>query len=85
MYLYTVSEIELFYCTFPKLLTRKRCYSLLLIPAFILQIQNLVQFTQHNIVYKISQSTSVHFAAHVKQLCSETVRNGIHVHIQLIA
>jgi hypothetical protein len=34
----TVSEIELFYCTVPKLLKRKRYYVLFLIPVFIVQV-----------------------------------------------
>jgi hypothetical protein len=40
-----VSEIELFHCTVPKLLIRKRYYVLFLIAAFIVQVRNLVQFT----------------------------------------
>jgi hypothetical protein len=31
----TVSEVEIFHCTFPKLLIRKRYYILFLIPVFI--------------------------------------------------
>jgi hypothetical protein len=42
-----VSAIELFHCTVPKLLIRKRYYVLFLIPAFIVQVTKLVQFTQH--------------------------------------
>jgi hypothetical protein len=41
----TVSEIELFHCTVPKLLIRKRCYVMFLIPVFIFQVTKLVQFT----------------------------------------
>jgi hypothetical protein len=37
----TVSEIELFHCTLPKLLIRKRYYVLFLIPAFIVQVTKL--------------------------------------------
>jgi hypothetical protein len=40
----TVSEIELFHCTVPKLLIRKRYYILFLIPVFIVQVTKLVQF-----------------------------------------
>jgi hypothetical protein len=50
MYIYmypilTVSEIELFHCTVPKLLIRKRYYVLLLISVFIVQVTKMVQFT----------------------------------------
>jgi hypothetical protein len=41
----TVSEIELFHCTVPKLLVRKRYYILILIPVFIVQVAKLGQFT----------------------------------------
>jgi hypothetical protein len=41
----TVSEIEIFHCTVPKLLLRKRYYVLFLIPLFIVQVTKLVQFT----------------------------------------
>jgi hypothetical protein len=41
----TVSEIELFHYTVPKLLIRKRYYVLFLIPVFIVQVTKLVQFT----------------------------------------
>jgi hypothetical protein len=41
----TVSEIELFHCTVPKLLIRKIYYVLLIIPVFIVQVILLVQFT----------------------------------------
>jgi hypothetical protein len=44
----TVSEIELFHCTVPKLLIRKRYYVLFLIPVFIVQVTKLVQFTLYN-------------------------------------
>jgi hypothetical protein len=40
----TVSEIELVYCTVPKLI-RKTYYVLLLIAVFIVQVAKLVQFT----------------------------------------
>jgi hypothetical protein len=40
----TVSEIELFHCTVPKLLLIKRYYALFVIPVFIVQVTNLVQF-----------------------------------------
>jgi hypothetical protein len=40
-----ISEIELFHCTVPKLLIRKRYYVLLLLPIFIVQVTKLVQFT----------------------------------------
>jgi hypothetical protein len=40
----TVSEIQLFHCTDPKLLIRKRYY-VLLIPVFIAQVTKFVQFT----------------------------------------
>jgi hypothetical protein len=36
---------DLFHCTFPKLLLRKRYYVLFLIPVFIVQVKKLVQFT----------------------------------------
>jgi hypothetical protein len=38
----TVSGIELFHCTAPKLLIRKRYYVLFLIPVFIVQVTKLV-------------------------------------------
>jgi hypothetical protein len=41
----TVSEIELFHRTVPKLLITKRYYVLFLIPVFIVQVTELVQFT----------------------------------------
>jgi hypothetical protein len=41
----TVSEIELFHCTVPKLLIRKRYYVLFLIPGLIVHVTKLVQFT----------------------------------------
>jgi hypothetical protein len=44
----TVSEIELFHCTVPKLLIRKRYYVMFLIPVFSVQVTKLVQFTQYN-------------------------------------
>jgi hypothetical protein len=41
----TVSEIELFHCTVPNLLIRKRYYVLFLILVFIVHVTKLVQFT----------------------------------------
>jgi hypothetical protein len=41
----TVSEIELFHSTVPKLLIRNGHYVLFLIPVFIVQVTKLVQFT----------------------------------------
>jgi hypothetical protein len=41
----TVSDIELFHCTFPKLFIRKRHYVLFLLPVFIVEVTKLVQFT----------------------------------------
>jgi hypothetical protein len=76
----TVSEIELFHCTVPKFLIRKRYYVLFLIPVFIVQVTKLVQFT----FPKIPPSTSMHFAPRVRSwrvarlysvLYNETVRN----------
>jgi hypothetical protein len=40
----TVSEVELFHCTVPKLLIGKRYYVLFVIPVFTVQVTNLVQF-----------------------------------------
>jgi hypothetical protein len=62
----TVSEIELFYCTVPKLLITKRYYVLFPIPIFIVEVTKLVQFTKYNTLSKIPQSTSMHFATHVR-------------------
>jgi hypothetical protein len=45
----TVSDIELFHCTVPKLLIRKRYYVLFLIPVFTAQVTMLVQFACYNI------------------------------------
>jgi hypothetical protein len=59
-----VSEIELY--TLPKLLIRKRYYVLFLIPAFIVQVTKLVQFTQYTTFSKIPPSTSMHFATCVR-------------------
>jgi hypothetical protein len=39
----TVSEVQLFHYTVPKLLTRKRYYALFLVPVFIVQVTKLVQ------------------------------------------
>jgi hypothetical protein len=39
------TEIEIFHCTDPKLLIRKRYYPQFLKPVFIVQVKNLVQFT----------------------------------------
>jgi hypothetical protein len=41
----TVSEIETFCSTVPKLLIKKRYYVLFIIPAFIVQVAKLVQFS----------------------------------------
>jgi hypothetical protein len=41
----TVSEIELFHCTVPKLLIRKTYYLRFLIPVFTVQVTKLVQYT----------------------------------------
>jgi hypothetical protein len=62
----TVSQIELFHCTVPKLLIRKRYYVLFLMPVFIVQVTKLVQFTQYNTFSKIPPSTSMHFATPVR-------------------
>jgi hypothetical protein len=40
----TVSEIQLFHCTIPNLLVRKRYYVLFLIPVFIVQVTRLILF-----------------------------------------
>jgi hypothetical protein len=40
----TVSEVETFHCTVPKLSVRKIYNVLFLIPVFIVQVANLVQF-----------------------------------------
>jgi hypothetical protein len=40
-----VSDIELFYCTIPELLIRKRYYVLFLIPVFNIQMTKFLQFT----------------------------------------
>jgi hypothetical protein len=40
-----VSKLELFHCTVPKLLIRKRYYVLFLIPVFIVQVTKFVEFT----------------------------------------
>jgi hypothetical protein len=53
--LWTVSETELFHCTVPKLLVRKRYYILFLIPVFIVQVAKLVQFTWCNTFSKIQR------------------------------
>jgi hypothetical protein len=52
----TVFEIELFHCTIPKLLIRKRYYELFVMPVFIVQVTKLVQFTQHNTATCISSA-----------------------------
>jgi hypothetical protein len=62
----TISEIQLFHCTVPKLLIRKRYYVLLLMLVFIIQVAKLVQFTECNAFSKISPSTSMHFGTHVR-------------------
>jgi hypothetical protein len=50
----TVSEIQLFLCTVPKLLIIEKYYVLFLIPVFIVQMANLVQFAYYNTFSKIS-------------------------------
>jgi hypothetical protein len=62
----TVSEIQLFHRTVPKLLIRKRDYILFLISVFIVQVTKLVQFTQYNTFSKIRPSTSMHLATRVR-------------------
>jgi hypothetical protein len=68
----TVSEGEVFQCTVPKLLTRKKHYVLFLIQVFIVQVTKVVHFTQYNTFSKIPPSTSMHFAARVRiwRVCS---------------
>jgi hypothetical protein len=71
----TVSEIETFCCTVPKLLIRKRDCVLLLTQIFIDQVTKLVQFTQYNWFSKIPPSVSMQFLIHVRtkhvaRLCS---------------
>jgi hypothetical protein len=61
-----VSEIEIFHCTLPKWLIRKRYYVLFLIPVFIVQVTKLVQLVQCNIFSKIPQSTSIQFASRAR-------------------
>jgi hypothetical protein len=61
-----VSEIEVFHCTIPKLLVRKRYYVLFLIPVSTVQLTNLEQFTQYNTFPTIPPSTSMHFATRVR-------------------
>jgi hypothetical protein len=41
----TVSEVELFHCTVPKLLIRKIYYVLFLTQVFIIEVTKLLQFT----------------------------------------
>jgi hypothetical protein len=41
----TISEVELYHCTVPKLLIGKRYYVLFLITVLIAQVTKLVQFT----------------------------------------
>jgi hypothetical protein len=62
----TVSEVEIFHCTVPKFLIRKRYYALFLMPVFIVEVINLVQFTRYNTFSKIPPSSSVHYASHVR-------------------
>jgi hypothetical protein len=67
----TVSEIEIFHCTVPKLFI-KRYYVLFLIPVFIVQVIKLVQFSCYNTFSKIPPSTSMHSATclHDMACCS---------------
>jgi hypothetical protein len=62
----TVSKIQIFHCTVPKLMIRKRYYVLFLIPIFTVQVKKLVPFTQYNIFSKIPRPTSIHFATRVR-------------------
>jgi hypothetical protein len=62
----TVSEIELFHCTVPKLLIRKRHYVQFLTTVFIVQATKLVQFSQCNTFLIITPSRSMHFATRVR-------------------
>jgi hypothetical protein len=72
----TVSEMELFHCTVPKLVMRKRYYVLFLIPVFIVQVTKLVRFTSS----KIPPSKSMHFAARVRTL---RVTSLVHLDVPL--
>jgi hypothetical protein len=58
----TVSEIQLFHCTVPKLLKRKTYYALFLIPIFIVQVTKLV-ITVHLVSRRTGQTDimAVHF------------------------
>jgi hypothetical protein len=89
----TVSEIELFHCTVPKLLIKKKYYVMFLIPVFIVEVTKLVQFTEFNTFSKIPPSTSIHFATRLYSVqctvqwnssISETVQNRTHIHIQFL-
>ena len=61
-----VSEVELFECTTANLLLRKRyyVYVMFLMPVFIVQVTELVEFVIN--VRKIPPSTSLNFATRVK-------------------
>jgi hypothetical protein len=58
---WTVSEVELFHCTIPTFLVRKKYCIMFLIPLFIVQVTKLVQFTYYNAFLKIPPSISVCF------------------------
>jgi hypothetical protein len=65
---YTVAKCVLSFsagCAVPKLLIRKRYY-VFLIPVFIVQVTQLVQFTLYNTFSKIPRSTRMHFATRVR-------------------
>ena len=61
----TVCKMELFQCTAAKLLLKSK-HVFFLISVFIVQVTNLVQFTQYRTFSKIPPSTAMHFAIHVR-------------------
>jgi hypothetical protein len=83
----TASEIELFHCTVPILLIRKRYYVLFPIPVFIVQVTKLVQFTTVNINALCYSCEFMECCSSVQWniFISETVRCRTHVHIHFFA
>jgi hypothetical protein len=61
-----VSETEIFHCTVPKLLIRKRYYVLFLIQIFIIQVTKLYSSSGIIQLSNTRPSTSVHFATRVR-------------------
>jgi hypothetical protein len=71
----TVSEIEIFHCTVPKLLIRKIYYILFTIPVFIVHVTKLVDFDLVYCFYKNSADNINAFCNSCEDtVCSSSVQ-----------